>query len=44
MMIPFAMALSDTQIDAVTTFLSDYHENSKEKYSPDDSGTGGGSS
>jgi len=44
MMIPFAMALSDAQIDAVTTFLSDYHENSKEKYSPDDSGTGGGSS
>lgn len=44
MMIPFAMALTDTQIDALTTFLSDYHEHSKEKYSPDDSNTGDGSS
>ncbi|MDD5159518.1 MAG: cytochrome c [Sulfuricurvum sp.] len=44
MMIPFAMALTDTQIDALTTFLSDYHENTKEKYTPDDSNTGDGSS
>lgn len=44
MMIPFAMALTDTQIDALTTFLSDYHENTKGHYTPDDSNTGGGSS
>jgi cytochrome c553 len=44
MMIPFAMALSDSQIDALTTFLSDYHEKSKGKYVPDDSNTGDGSS
>ncbi len=44
MMIPFAMALTDSQIDALTTFLSDYHENMKQKYIPDDSMTGGGSS
>ena len=44
MMIPFAMGLSDKEIDALTTFLSEYHENSKEKYSPDDSNTGDGSS
>lgn len=44
MMIPFAMGLNDSQIDALTTFLSDYHEHSKEKYSPDDSNTGDGSS
>ena len=44
MMIPFAMGLSDIQIDALTTFLSDYHEHSKEHYTPDNSMTGGGSS
>ncbi|MDD4855694.1 MAG: cytochrome c [Sulfuricurvum sp.] len=44
MMIPFAMALSDTQIEALTTFLSNYHEQSKEHYTPDNSNTGGGSS
>lgn len=44
MMIPFAMALTDTEIDALTTFLSDYHETDKKKYSPDDSNTGDGSS
>jgi len=44
MMIPFAMALTDTQIDALTTFLSDYHEKSKKSYVPDNSNTGGGSS
>ena len=43
MMIPFAMALTDAQIDALTTFLSDYHE-TKSTYVPDDSTTGGGSS
>jgi len=43
-MIPFAIGLNDAQIDALTTFLSDYHEHSKEHYSPDDSMTGGGSS
>ncbi|MDD5051477.1 MAG: cytochrome c [Sulfuricurvum sp.] len=44
MMIPFAMGLNDAQIDAVTTFLSEYHEQESEKYCPDDSNTGGGSS
>jgi len=44
MMIPFAIALSDTQIDALSAFLSDYHENSKKRYEPDDSNTGDGSS
>lgn len=43
MMIPFALALTDTQIDALSTFLSEYHE-SKSTYVPDDSTTGGGSS
>lgn len=43
MMIPFAMALSDSQIEALTTFLSDYHE-TKSTYVPDNSMTGGGSS
>lgn len=27
LMIPFALGLSDAQIDAITTFLSEYHEN-----------------
>lgn len=45
MMIPFALGLSDAEIDALTTFLSDYKEQkSKEHYVPDDSNTGGGSS
>ncbi|MGZ8547588.1 MAG: c-type cytochrome [Sulfuricurvum sp.] len=44
MMIPFAIGLSDAQIDLLTTFLSDYHEHSKKHYIPDDSMTGGGSS
>jgi cytochrome c553 len=45
LMIPFAMKLSDSQIDDLTTFLSDYHEHkSKEHYEQDDSNTGGGSS
>ncbi|MDD2829274.1 MAG: cytochrome c [Sulfuricurvum sp.] len=44
MMIPFAMALNDTQIDQLTTFLSEFHEQSKKKYAPDDSNTGDGSS
>lgn len=43
MMIPFAMALSDSQIEALTTFFSDYHE-TKSTYVPDNSMTGGGSS
>jgi cytochrome c553 len=34
MMIPFAMGLSDKEIDQLTTFLSDYHEN-KSTYKPD---------
>lgn len=45
MMIPFAMGLSDSQIDAITTFLSEYHEQkSKINYEPDNSNTGDGSS
>jgi len=44
MMIPFAMTLTDSQIDSLTTFLSDYHEKSKKSYIPDNSNTGGGSS
>lgn len=44
MMIPFAVKLTDSQIDALSTFLSDYHENSKQRYEPDDSNTGDGSS
>ena len=34
LMIPFAMELSDKEIDALTTFLSDYNEN-KSNYKPD---------
>jgi cytochrome c553 len=44
MMIPFAMTLSDAQMEALATFLSEYHENSKGSYVPDYSMTGGGSS
>jgi cytochrome c553 len=44
MMIPFALKLTDNQINALTTFLSDYHENSTKTYVPDNSMTGGGSS
>lgn len=43
MMIPFAMGLSDREIDALTTFLSDYHEG-KSTYSPDMSNRGDGGS
>lgn len=45
MMIPFAMNLTDFQINALATFLSDYHEkDNKKHYEPDDSNTGGGGS
>ncbi|HZF69522.1 c-type cytochrome [Sulfuricurvum sp.] len=45
LMIPFAMKLTDSQIDAITTFLSEYYEQkSKKHYEPDDSNTGDGSS
>lgn len=44
MMIPFAMGLTDGQMDALSTFLSDYHESNKGSYVPDYSMTGGGSS
>ncbi|ADR33691.1 cytochrome c, class I [Sulfuricurvum kujiense DSM 16994] len=42
-MIPFAMGLSDKEIDALSTFLSDYHEN-KSNYKPDSSTRGDGGS
>lgn len=41
LMIPIAMTLNDTQIDALATFLNDYHENKKNSYVPDDSVTVG---
>lgn len=43
MMIPFAMGLSDNEIDALTTFLSDYHEG-KSNYKSDTSTRGDGGS
>ncbi len=43
MMIPFAMGLNDKEIDALTTFLSEYHEN-KSNYKPDMSTRGDGGS
>ena len=43
LMIPFAMGLSDAQIDALTTFLSEYNEN-KSTYRPDFSVRGDGGS
>lgn len=43
MMIPFAMGLSDQEIDALTTFLSDYHEG-KSNYKSDTSTRGDGGS
>lgn len=43
MMIPFAVGLSDKEMDQVTTFLSDYHEN-KSTYKPDISTRGDGGS
>ena len=43
MMIPFAMGLSDNEIEALTTFLSDYHE-SKSNYKRDTSTRGDGGS
>ncbi len=43
MMIPFAMGLSDNEIEALTTFLSDYHE-SKSNYKSDTSTRGDGGS
>jgi cytochrome c553 len=43
MMIPFAMGLSDKEIDALTTFLSEYNEK-KSNYKPDLSNRGDGGS
>jgi len=43
LMIPFAMELSDKEIDALTTFLSEYNEN-KSNYKPDFSTRGDGGS
>lgn len=43
LMIPFAMKLSDGQIDALTTFLSEYHE-TKSTYKTDFSTRGDGGS
>lgn len=43
LMIPFAMELSDKEIDALTTFLSEYNEN-KSNYKPDLSTRGDGGS
>lgn len=43
LMIPFASELSDKEIDALTTFLSDYHEN-KSNYKMDTSTRGDGGS
>lgn len=43
MMIPFAMGLSDKEIDYLTTFLSEYNEN-KSTYKPDISTRGDGGS
>ena len=43
MMIPFALGLSDRDIDALTTFLSEFHEN-KSNYKPDMGARGDGGS
>lgn len=43
MMIPFAMGLSDKEINALTTFFSEYHEN-KSNYKPDLTARGDGGS
>jgi cytochrome c553 len=43
MMIPFAMGLSDREIDALTTFFSEYREG-KSTYAPDLSNRGDGGS
>lgn len=43
LMIPFAMQLNDSQINALTTFLSEYHE-SKSTYKSDFSTRGDGGS
>lgn len=43
LMIPFAMGLSDPEIDYLTTFLSEYHEN-KSNYKSDLSARGDGGS
>ncbi len=43
MMIPFAMGLSDKEIDLITTFLSEFHEN-KSNYKPDMGARGDGGS
>jgi cytochrome c553 len=43
LMIPFAMGLSDKEIDALTTFLSEYNEH-KSTYKPDFSTRGDGGS
>lgn len=43
LMIPFATGLSDKEIDLITTFLSEYHEN-KSNYKPELSTRGDGGS
>lgn len=43
LMIPFAMGLSDREIDSLTTFLSEYHEN-KSTYKSDTTSRGDGGS
>lgn len=43
MMIPFAMGLSDREIDALTTFFGEYREG-KSTYTPDFSNRGDGGS
>lgn len=43
LMIPFAMGLNNNEIDALTTFLSEYHEN-KSNYKPDLAARGDGGS
>jgi len=42
-MIPFAVELSDGEIDALTTYLNEYHEG-KSTYSPEFSNRGDGGS
>ncbi len=44
MMIPFAMGLSDTEIDQLTTFLTDYIDEQTERYDIDFTTEGDGGS
>lgn len=44
MMIPFAQGLSDEEIDAITTFLSEFTDTQKERYEIDWSQAGDGGS